>query len=71
MREVLAAVERSSGVTLVKKEEPRRAGDPPTLIAAADRIRSALGWKPRFDDLDVIVGTALRWEQRLLTQPAE
>jgi UDP-glucose 4-epimerase len=40
-------------------------------VAAADRIRSVLGWKPRFDDLDVIVGTALRWEQHLLKQPAE
>lgn len=71
VREVLAAVERNSGITLVKKEEPRRAGDPPTLVAAADRIRSVLGWTPRFDDLDVIVSTALRWEQRLLKQPAE
>ena len=52
VREVLAAVERCSGITLAKKEEPRRAGDPPTLVAAADRIRSVLGWTPRFDDLD-------------------
>ena len=71
VREVLAAVERVSGLTLAKKEEPRRAGDPPTLVAAADRIRLVLGWSPRFDDLDLIVGTALRWEQRLLKQPAE
>lgn len=71
VREVLAAVERASGLTLTKKEEPRRAGDPPTLIAAADRIRTVLGWQPRFDDLDLIVSTALRWEQHLLKQPAE
>jgi UDP-glucose 4-epimerase len=71
VREVLAAVERCSGITLVKKEELRRAGDPPTLVAAADRIRTVLGWAPRFDDLDLIVSTALRWEQRLLKQPAE
>lgn len=71
VREVLAAVERSSGITLSKKEEPRRAGDPPILVAAADRIRSVLGWSPQLDDLDVIVSTALRWEQRLLKQPAE
>lgn len=71
VREVLAAVERASGLTLTKKEEPRRAGDPPTLIAAANRIRTVLGWQPRFDDLDLIVSTALRWEQRLLKQPAE
>jgi UDP-glucose 4-epimerase len=71
VREVLAAVERASGITLAKKEEPRRAGDPPVLVAAANRIRAELGWAPRFDDLDLIVSTALRWEQRLLKQPAE
>jgi UDP-glucose 4-epimerase len=71
VREVLAAVERASGITLAKKEEPRRTGDPPVLVAAANRIRAELGWAPRFDDLDLIVSTALRWEQRLLKQPAE
>ncbi len=71
VREVLAAVERCSGITLTKKEEPRRAGDPPVLVAAAERIRSVLGWTPRFDDLDLIVSSALHWEQRLLKQPAE
>jgi UDP-glucose 4-epimerase len=51
------------------KEEPRRAGDPPALVARADRIRAELGWKPRLDNLDTIVTTALQWEQRLLQNP--
>lgn len=69
VREVLASVERVSGQRLTIREEPRRAGDPPTLIARADRIRSALGWQPRLDDLDTIVRTSLDWERKLLKAP--
>jgi UDP-glucose 4-epimerase len=65
VREVIAAVERAHGRALAVREEGRRAGDPPILVADATRIRDALGWVPRHDDLDYIVGTALRWEQRL------
>jgi UDP-glucose 4-epimerase len=71
VREVLAAVARAHGAPLPQREEPRRAGDPPVLVAAADRIRTVLGWQPRYDDLDAIVRTALAWEQRLQRQPAE
>jgi UDP-glucose 4-epimerase len=69
VREVLESVERVSGKRLNVKEEPRRAGDPPALVAKADRIRAELGWRPRLDDLDTIVTTALKWEQRLLQNP--
>ncbi|MCB1734926.1 MAG: UDP-glucose 4-epimerase GalE [Gammaproteobacteria bacterium] len=64
VRELIAAVERANNGQKLKVEEaPRRAGDPPSLIAKADRIRDVLGWKPRYDNLDFIVGTALVWEQ--------
>lgn len=66
VREVLQAVERVHGAALRVREEPRRAGDPPVLIARADRIKSVLGWKPRFDDLDFIVKTSLEWERKTL-----
>ena len=69
VREVLQSVERVSGERLKVIEEPRRAGDPPGLVARADRIRDELGWKPRLDDLDTIVRTALAWERRLLKEP--
>ncbi len=69
VREVLQSVERVSGQRLKVIEEPRRAGDPPGLVARADRIRQELGWKPRLDDLDTIVRTALEWERRLLREP--
>jgi len=65
VREVLAAVERANGEPLKISEEPRRAGDPPELVAVAERIRDVLGWTPRFDDLDTIVRTALEWERKI------
>ena len=69
VREVLRSVEKVSGARLRIVEEPRRAGDPPALVARADRIRQELGWKPRLDDLDTIVRTALAWERRLQQEP--
>jgi UDP-glucose 4-epimerase len=69
VREVLASVERVGNVRLDVREEPRRAGDPPTLVARAERARSVLGWTPRYDDLDTIVRTALEWERKLLKSP--
>jgi UDP-glucose 4-epimerase len=69
VREVLKSVERVAGHALTIREEPRRAGDPPILVARADRIRTELGWQPRLDDLDTIVKTSLHWEQRLAREP--
>ena len=66
VRQVIDAVERVSGKTLKVIEQPRRAGDPPALIAAVDKIHRTLDWKPEFDDLDRIVKTSLEWEQTLL-----
>jgi len=47
----------------------RREGDPPVLIARSDRIRSLLGWKSQLDDLDAIVESSLRWEEKLQREP--
>ena len=66
VREVLDMVERVADLKLDIREQPRRAGDPPTLIAAATRIRELLGWQPEYDDLKVIVETSLNWERKLL-----
>ena len=65
VREVLEMVARVSGRGLTIRTGPRRAGDPPRLVAIADRIRNTLGWKPHHDDLEDIVRTALAWERRL------
>jgi UDP-glucose 4-epimerase len=69
VREVLASVERLSGRPLKIVEEPRRPGDPPVLVARADKVRSVLGWRPRLDDLDTIVRTSLSWERQLQRNP--
>jgi len=69
VREVLRMLEKVAGKPLVIREEGRRAGDPAYLVARADRIRSELGWQPRFDDLEAIVGSNLSWERELLQNP--
>ena len=68
VREVLEAVERAAGKPLNIIEAERRDGDPPSLIARADRIRKQLDWKPELADLDGIVRTTLAWERRLVEQ---
>jgi len=70
VREVLQMVGKVSGKKLHIEEQPRRAGDPPMLIARAERIRDMLGWTPQHDDLETIVKTALDWERRLLARAA-
>jgi UDP-glucose 4-epimerase len=69
VRQVLESVQRVAGCALAIREEPRRAGDPPVLIARAERIRSLLQWAPQLDDLDTIVDSALRWERKLQREP--
>jgi len=46
----------------------RRPGDPAQIVAASNRIRSVLGWRPQFDDLATIVSHALAWERELMAQ---
>jgi UDP-glucose 4-epimerase len=65
VREVIDTLQRVSGVDFPVREEARRAGDPACIVAAADRIRTTLGWTPRYDDLNIIVSTALAWERKL------
>ncbi len=65
VKEVVDVVKRVSGVDFKVVMSPRRPGDPAALVARADRAKSALGWRPRRDDLDEIVRQALDWERRL------
>jgi UDP-glucose 4-epimerase len=69
VREVLRMVETVGGKPLVIREEARRPGDPAYLVARADRIRTELGWRPRYDDLGAIVTHSLAWERKLLQEP--
>ncbi len=63
--EVLDAVDRVTNMTIDRRMEPRRAGDPASLISDPARIRATLPWKPRHADLDTIIGHALAWERKL------
>ena len=66
--EVIETVKRVSGVDFPVKISGRRPGDPAAIVAGNARIRAALGWSPRFDDLGEIVRQALDWERRLHNQ---
>ena len=63
VREIIDTVEKLHGSPLNVEESPRRAGDPPSLIAVADKVRDTLNWAPRYDDIETIVSTSLNWEK--------
>ena len=63
VREVVDSVERVTGRKLPAGIGPRRAGDPGVLFASSDKIRRELGWRPRYEAIDVIVETAWRWRE--------
>ena len=63
VREVLEAVRRVTGLPVPHAIGPRRDGDPAVLYASSAKIRSELGWTPRFEALDLIMETAWRWRQ--------
>jgi UDP-glucose 4-epimerase len=63
--EVLDAVDRVADRPVRREMKPRRAGDPPALVASNRRLVETLDWTPRFADIDVIVTHALQWERKL------
>jgi UDP-glucose 4-epimerase len=65
VREIVRSVETVSSHPVPVAMGPRRAGDPPMIVANATKLRTDLGWRPRFADLDTIVGSAFAWESRL------
>ena len=63
VREVVRAVERVTGRPVKVTTGARRPGDPPALVAQPDRARAALGFAPRWQDLEAIVETTARWRR--------
>ena len=61
-REVVTCVETVTGKRVATVKGPRRAGDPPVLVASSDKARRELGWRPTRERLDVIVESAWRWK---------
>lgn len=68
VKEVVNAIEQALGHPIKTIEQPRRAGDPPSLIADAKAIKDVLHWQPQFDDIHKIVKTSLDWERILLAR---
>lgn len=66
VKEVLDTFQQSNNTTININQGPRRAGDPPELIADAGKIREVLNWKPEHDDLALICKTALDWENKMV-----
>lgn len=63
-REIIAACERAVDDKIGVVIGPRREGDPDMLVANSDRFQTDTAWRPRFSDIDTIVGTAWQWQQR-------
>ena len=65
VKEVLHATRKVTGIDFPAEEAPKRAGDPPELVADSTRLRRVTGWTPRYDDLEFIIKTAWDWERKL------
>lgn len=61
VREVIDTCQRVSGLPIKAVEKPRRAGDPPRLIAASAKAKNELGWNPQYPKLEQIVASAWAW----------
>jgi UDP-glucose 4-epimerase len=61
VRQVIEAAERVTGREIPYVVQPRRAGDPPRLVASSALARQKLGWEPQYGELDTILGTAWQW----------
>jgi UDP-glucose 4-epimerase len=67
VREVINTAGIVTGRKIKVVEKPRRAGDPPRLIASSEKINRELGWKPQFQSLDTIIESAWKWHQKFPT----
>jgi len=63
VRQVIQTCEKISGKKIAAVEKPRRPGDPPKLVASAEKAIHELGWKPKFPKLDDIVSSAWEWHK--------
>lgn len=63
VRQVVDTCRKITGRDITARDAPRRAGDPPKLVAAVGRAQERLGWRAEISDLDTIVSTAWAWHQ--------
>ena len=67
--EVIEAARRVTGHPVPVRDDPRRAGDPPVLVANSARARAELGWRPQYPDIDTIIAHAWQWETSMQQAP--
>ena len=63
VKEMIAAAEKATGLSIKVEIGARRAGDPAQLIASSEKARTVLGWKPQFTDVEQVIGTAWKWHE--------
>jgi UDP-arabinose 4-epimerase len=68
--EIVHAVERVTGKSVPREIGPRRPGDPPALVASAEKAARILGWKPVQSDVDSVIATAYEWHLKELARKA-
>ncbi len=64
VREVIETCRKITAAKIPAEEKPRRPGDPARLIAASEKIKRQLGWRPQFQDLETIIASAWKWHQK-------
>jgi UDP-glucose 4-epimerase len=64
VKQVIEMCEKITGKKIPAIEKPRRAGDPPRLVAAANKAFNELGWKPQYPKIEDIVATAWAWHKK-------
>jgi UDP-glucose 4-epimerase len=65
VKEVIETAEKITGQKIIAVENKRRPGDPPVLVGSSDKIRQKLKWKPKYDDLSMIINTAWKWHKKV------
>jgi UDP-glucose 4-epimerase len=64
VQQVIQACEKVAGQKILTVEKPRRPGDPPRLVASAEKAIRDLGWRPNYPKLEDIVATAWAWHKK-------
>ncbi|HUX86030.1 MAG TPA: GDP-mannose 4,6-dehydratase, partial [Chloroflexota bacterium] len=64
VRQIVDAARKVTGQPIPTAEVPRRPGDPAVLVANSQRARDALGWQPRYDDVEAMISSAWEWHNK-------
>jgi UDP-glucose 4-epimerase len=63
VKEVVEAVRKVTKIDFTVEATSRRSGDPPELVSNSAKLQKTTGWKPKYDDLNIIIETAWNWER--------